>query len=79
MPNTTAAVTLRRRFPMKNVMSGRNDDGTVVIGSTRSDIKLDKLTNCVFAADELLPTKWISFALYGVQDTSSQLPSWGIC
>ena len=30
------------------------DDGTVVIGSTRSDIKLDKLTNYVFAADELL-------------------------
>jgi hypothetical protein len=51
----------------------------VVIGSTRSDIKLDKLTTYVFAADELLPTKWILFAHYGAQDTSSQLPAWGIC
>ena len=33
----------------------------------------------VFAADELLPTKWILFAHYGAQDTSSQLPAWGIC
>ncbi len=57
VPNTTAAVTLRRRVLMKNVMSGRNDDGVVVIGSTRSDIKLDKLTTYVFAANELLPTK----------------------
>lgn len=30
-------------------------------------------------ADELLPTKWILFAHYGAQDTSSQLPAWGIC
>jgi hypothetical protein len=57
VPNTTAAITLPRRIPMKNVMSGKNDDGVVVIGSTRSDIKLDKLTTYVFAADELLPSK----------------------
>lgn len=38
-------------------MSGRNDDGAVVIGSTRADIKQDKLTTYVFAADELLPPK----------------------
>lgn len=31
------------------------------------------------AADELLPTKWILFAHYGAQDTSSQLPARGIC
>lgn len=57
VPNTTAAVTSRRRVAMKNVMSGRNNDGAVVIGSTHSDIKLDKLTTYVFAADELLPAK----------------------
>ena len=57
VPNTTAAITSRRRVPMKNVMSGKNDDGAVVIGSTRSDIKLDKLTTYVFAADELLPPR----------------------
>ena len=56
VPNTSSAVTSRRRVPMKNVMSGRNDDGTLVIGSTRSDIKLDKLTTYVLAADELFPT-----------------------
>jgi hypothetical protein len=57
VPNTTAAVTLRRRVPMKNVMSGKHDDGTVVIASTHSDIKLDKLTTYVFAADELRTSK----------------------
>ena len=57
VPNTTAAVTSRRRVPMKNVMSGKHDDGAVVIASTHADIKLDKLTTYVFAADELLPTK----------------------
>jgi len=31
------------------------------------------------AAYELLPTKWILFAHYGEQDTSSQLLAWGIC
>ncbi len=57
VPNTTADITSRRRVLMKNVMSGKNDDGAVVIGSTRSDIKLDKLTTYMFAADELLPPK----------------------
>jgi hypothetical protein len=57
VPNTTAAVTLRRRVPMKNVMSGKHDDGAVVIASTHSDIKLDKLTTYVFAADELRASK----------------------
>jgi hypothetical protein len=41
VPTTSSAVTSRRRVPMKNVISGRNDDGAVVIGSPRSDIKLD--------------------------------------
>jgi hypothetical protein len=57
VPNTTSAVTLRRRIPMKNVMSGKHDDGTVVIASDHSDIKLDKLTTYVFAADELRSAK----------------------
>ena len=45
---------------MKNGTSGRNHDGTVVIGSTRSDIKLDKLTTCVFAAGRVA-SKTIEF------------------
>jgi hypothetical protein len=57
VPNTAAAVTLRRRVPMKNVMSGKHDDGAVVIASSHSDIKLDKLTTYVFAADELRASK----------------------
>ncbi len=57
VPNATAAITSRRRVPMRNVMSEKNDDGAVVIGSTRSDIKLDKLTTYMFATDELLPPK----------------------
>ncbi len=57
VPNTTAAVTSRRRVPLKNVMSGRRDDGAVVIASSHSDIKLDKLTIYVFAADELRTSK----------------------
>jgi hypothetical protein len=57
VPNTTAAVMLRRRVPMKNVMSGKHDDCVVVIASTHSDIKLDKLTTYVFAADELRASK----------------------
>jgi hypothetical protein len=39
------------------VRSGRNDGGAVVIGATRSDITLGKLTSYVLAADELLPTQ----------------------
>jgi hypothetical protein len=57
VPNTTAAVISRRRIPMKDVMSGKHDDGAVVIASTHSDIKLDKLTTYVFAADELRASK----------------------
>jgi hypothetical protein len=57
VPNTISAVTMRRRIPMKNVMSGKHDDGTVVIASEHSDIKLDKLTTYVFAADELRSAK----------------------
>jgi hypothetical protein len=57
VPNTTSAVTLRRRVPMKGVMSGKHDDGAAVIASTHSDIELDKLTTYVFAADELRASK----------------------
>jgi len=58
VPNTTSAVTLRRRVPMKGVMSGKHDDdGAAVIASTHSDIKLNKLTTYVFAADELRASK----------------------
>jgi hypothetical protein len=42
---------------MKGVMSGKHDDGAAMIASTHSDIKLDKLTTYVFAADELPASK----------------------
>jgi len=77
-------------FPKNAIFSGKviesvarprpnRDDGTVVIGSTRSDIKLDKLTNYSLCRGRIAATKWILFAHYGAQDTSSQLPAWGIC
>ena len=57
VPNTTSAVTLLRRVPMKDVMSGKHNGGAVVIACTHSDIKLDKLTTYVFAADKLRSQK----------------------
>ena len=41
---------------MKNVECLRAADGTVVITSRRSNIKIDKLTTYVLAASELLAT-----------------------
>ena len=55
-PNTAATVTSNRRVVMKNVQSASGDDG-VGIFSTRSDIKLDKLTTYVLAGTDLLPPK----------------------
>lgn len=48
--------TLNHRVLMKNVECLRAADGTVVITSRRSDIKIDKLTTYVLAPSDLLPT-----------------------
>jgi hypothetical protein len=45
------------RVVMKNVESTRNKDGAVELISERGNIKLDKLTTYVLAADELMPGK----------------------
>jgi hypothetical protein len=40
---------------MKNVDSVRKDDGSLAIVSAHSNLKLDKLTTYVLAADDVLP------------------------
>jgi hypothetical protein len=47
----------RNRVLMTNVDSTRNSDGSVALVSTHSNIKLDKVTTYVLAADELIPGK----------------------
>ncbi len=47
----------KHRVLMKNVESTRGTDGTVVLISKRSNIKLDKVTTYAFAAGDLLPIK----------------------
>jgi hypothetical protein len=42
---------------MKDVDSIRNSDGTVTLTSSRSNLKIDKLTTYVLAKDDLLPAK----------------------
>jgi hypothetical protein len=50
-PNTPASVTSKRRAPMKNVEADRNSDGTVALVSKNGNIKLDRLTTYILAAD----------------------------
>jgi hypothetical protein len=52
-----ASNTSKRRVLLKNVETARNSDGGVALTSTRSNIKLDKLTTYVFAASDLQATK----------------------
>lgn len=54
-PTAPLAVTSDHRVMMKNVESSRNNDGSVVITCTRSNIKLDKSTAYVLASGELVP------------------------
>jgi hypothetical protein len=49
-----ASTISKHRVLMKNVDSMRNGDGQVVLVSTRSNIKLDKVTTYVLANGELL-------------------------
>jgi hypothetical protein len=47
----------KNRALMKNVTSASGADGSVVLVSSRSSIKLDKVTTYVLAVDEVLPGK----------------------
>ena len=47
----------QHRVLMKNVESTRNGDGAVTLTSTHSNLKLDKATTYVLAADGLVPAK----------------------
>jgi hypothetical protein len=52
-----ASVTSKGRVLMKNVKSASGADGSVVLVSSRSNIKLNKVTTYVLAINELLPGK----------------------
>jgi hypothetical protein len=54
-PGAPASAISDHRALMKNVESKRNQDGSVAITCTRSNIKLDKLTTYVLAAGDLMP------------------------
>lgn len=54
---TPASTVSHDRVVMKNVESARNKDGSVELVSQKNNIKLDKLTTYVLAADELMPGK----------------------
>lgn len=53
VPDTPSSITSNHRVPMKDVQSAHSNDGAVEITSKRSNIKLDKLTTYVLAADDL--------------------------
>ena len=55
--NPPLVVTSDHRVMMKNVESTRSSDGSVVITSKRSNIKLDKATTYVLAAGEIVAAK----------------------
>lgn len=52
-----ATVISTKRVPMKNVQSASGADGTVALVSSRSNIKLNKVTTYILAVNELLPGK----------------------
>jgi len=52
-----ASVISKGRVLMKNVKSASGADGSVVLVSSRSNIKLNKVTTYVLAINELLPGK----------------------
>jgi hypothetical protein len=55
VPDTPAAVTSDHPTLMKDVDSVRKVDGGLAIVSAHSNLKLDKLTTYVLAADDVLP------------------------
>jgi hypothetical protein len=56
-PAAPASNISKHRVLMKNVESASNTNGEIVLTSSRSNIKLDKLTAYVFAGEDLLPRK----------------------
>lgn len=52
-----ASIISKNRVLMKNVKSASGADGSVVLVSSRSNIKLNKVTTYVLAINELLPGK----------------------
>jgi hypothetical protein len=56
-PATPASNISKHRVLMKNLESTRTDNGAVILTSTHTNIKLDKLTTYVLAAGDLLPMK----------------------
>jgi hypothetical protein len=53
VPDTPSSLTSNHCVQMRDVQSTHNGDGAVEITSKRSNIKLDKLTTYVLAADDL--------------------------
>jgi len=56
VPDTPSASTSNQRMWMKDVESASSSDGAVAIANRRANIKLDKLTTYVLAANELRPS-----------------------
>ena len=52
-----ATVISTKRVPIKNVQSASSADGSVVLVSSRSNIKLNKVTTYILAVNELIPGK----------------------
>jgi len=52
-----ASIISKKRVLMKNIKSASGADGSVVLVSSRSNIKLNKVTTYVLAINELLPGK----------------------
>ena len=57
VPDTTVTKISDHRVHMKDVERMRAEDGTVTLVSQHKNIKLDKLTTYVFAANETVPAK----------------------
>ena len=57
VPATPVSATSHHRVAMKDVETGRGEDGVILLVSKRVNIKLDKLTTYVLSTGELLQTK----------------------
>jgi len=57
VPDTPAATTSNHRVLMKDVQIGRSSDGTIVLVSKHSNIKLERYTTYVLSAGDLIPQK----------------------
>ena len=57
VPETPASTISNQRVRMKDVESLRTSDGAIVIASSHSNLKLDKLTTYVLALDDFQPAK----------------------